>query len=208
MLSRSGSGVLSRLTALCPPEDLDALFLSHWHFDHVCDLLPLIYRLEAAGRKLTVYGPADESSRIREIAGQAACLDLRTVAPGDEILLGEVRVLTGPARHPVPGIGFRAEAEGKAFGYTGDTNTLPGLESFYRGCALLLADGLFPSANWSEEKPHLSAALAAGLARDAEAGRLILTHLNTVFTPSLLQKEAWEVFPSAELAEAGAVYHL
>ena len=33
-----GSGVLARLTALAAPESLDALFLSHWHFDHTADV--------------------------------------------------------------------------------------------------------------------------------------------------------------------------
>lgn len=40
-----GSGTLGRLTALMPPEKLDALLLSHWHFDHCSDVLPLLFRL-------------------------------------------------------------------------------------------------------------------------------------------------------------------
>ena len=50
----------------------------------------------------------------------------------------------GEARHPVPAVGYRVESEGRAFGYTGDTNTLPSLPGFFGGCSLLLADGLFP----------------------------------------------------------------
>ena len=42
-----GSGTLGRLTALMPPEKLDALLLSHWHFDHCSDVLPLLFRLQA-----------------------------------------------------------------------------------------------------------------------------------------------------------------
>ena len=200
-----GSGVLSRLTSLFPPESLNALLISHWHFDHTCDLLPLIYRLQAAGRVLDVYGPADPSSELRRIAAAAPCFVLHDTEPGQEIRLGSVLVKAGPARHPVPGVGYRVEAEGKAFGYTGDTNTLPGLSDFYRGCDLLLADGLFPRESWNESLPHLSAELAAGLARDAEAKRLILTHLNPLYSPAQLLKEARPVFPEVSLAEAGAV---
>lgn len=203
-----GSGVLSRLTAVFPPEELDALFLSHWHFDHVCDVLPLIYRLEAMKRVLPVYAPEDEGSEIRRIVSRASCFDLHVLAPGAEVSLGEVRVLAGPARHPVPGLGFRVEAEGRIFGYTGDTNTHPGLKDFYQGCDLLLADGLFPASEWTEQKPHLSAALAAGLAVDAGVKQLVLTHLNPVFSPQILRREAWEVFSAVETAEAGAVLTL
>ena len=199
-----GSGVLSRLTAVFPPEDLDALFLSHWHFDHCSDLLPLIYRLEAAGRRIPVYAPEDPSSAVRKIVENAACFELQTVSPDSRILLSsDIQILVGPARHPVPGVGYRVEAEGKALGYTGDTNTLPSLADFYRGCDLLLADGLFPRADWAEGKPHLSAALAAELARDAGAGQLVLTHLNPAYAPELLLREAQPLFPRVRLAEAG-----
>ena len=47
-----GSGTLGRLTALMPPEKLDALLLSHWHFDHCSDVLPLLFRLQACAAKL------------------------------------------------------------------------------------------------------------------------------------------------------------
>ena len=203
-----GAGVLSRLTAVYPPEELDALFLSHWHFDHTSDLLPLIYRLEAMGRTLPVYAPEDVSSALRKIVSQAACMDLHTVSPGDKVPVKDALVRVGPARHPVPGVGYRVEADGRALGYTGDTNTLDGLADFYRGCDLLLADGLFPREVWAENKPHLSAALAAELARDAGAGGLILTHLNPVFSPDLLLREAREIFPDARVAEEGAVIAL
>lgn len=203
-----GSGVLSRLTALCPPEELTALFLSHWHFDHTTDLLPLIYRLEALGRVLPVYAPSDEASALRRIVKQAGCFQLQDVYPGDDLSVGDARIRVGEARHPVPAVGFRTEAEGLAFGYTGDTNTLPSLKVFYQDVDLLLADGLFPESAWAESKPHLSAALAAGLAREAGAKQLIVTHLNPVYPPETLLREARSVFPTVRIAEAGAVISL
>lgn len=203
-----GTGVLSRLTALCPPEDLDALFLSHWHYDHAADLLPLVYRLQAMGRTLPLYAPAADASPLRAIVADSGCFDLRPLSPGDVIALGDVSIRVGEARHPVPTVGFRVEAEGKVFGYTGDTNTLPSLADFYRGCDLLLADGLFPASEWAEDKPHLSAALAAKLARDAGARELVITHLNPVYAPARLLREAREIFSGASLAEAGALLSL
>ena len=203
-----GSGVLSRLTACCPPEDLTAVFLSHWHFDHTADLLPLIYRLEACKKVMTLYAPADEHSAVRSIAAAADCFDLRLIAPGDEIQAGTVRIRVGEARHPVPAVGFRVDDGISSFGYTGDTNTLPSLAGFYRNVDLLLADGLFPENAWAEGKPHLSAALAAGLARDAGAKQLVVTHLNPVFPPEQLLREARPSFPAVRIAESGMVISL
>ena len=203
-----GSGVLSRLTALAAPESLAALLLSHWHFDHAADLPVLMYRLEAlgfgaSGEQLPVYAPVDESSVLRKVVSSAPCFRLTDIAAGDTLSLGNCTVRVGEARHPVPAVGFRIECGGRVFGYTGDTNTLPSLASFYRGSHLLLADGLFPSANWTEQKPHLSAALAASLASEAGAERLVLTHLNPFFAPELLLREARTNHPGVALAAPG-----
>lgn len=200
-----GSGVLARLTAKMPPESLSALFLSHWHFDHTADLAVLLYRLEALGRVLPVYAPADESSAVRKIAAAAACFDLRDVSAGDTVTVGSCTVRVGEARHPVPAVGYRVESEGRVLGYTGDTNTLPSLADFYRDSSLLLADGLFPAEDWTEAKPHLSAALAASLAAEAGADRLVLTHLNPLYSPQRLLREAQALHPRVALASPGAV---
>lgn len=197
-----GSGVLSRLTARCAPEDLTALLLSHWHFDHACDLLPLIYRLQAIGAVLPLYAPADASSELRKIAEESGVFRLTDVAPGDELRFGQTEVRIAAARHPVPAVGFRVTAEGRSFGYTGDTNTLPSLAEDYRGCDLLLADGPFPAAVWQENKPHLSAALAAGVAKEAGVKRLVLTHLNPAIPSAVLLREARDIFPAAATASA------
>ena len=200
-----GSGILARLTAKMPPESLSALFLSHWHFDHTADLTVLLYRLEALGKTLRVYAPVDESSAIRKIVASASCFDLADVAPGDTVTVGTCTVRVGEARHPVPAVGYRIGSEGRILGYTGDTNTLPSLADFYRDSSLLLADGLFPAESWTEAKPHLSAALAASLAAEAGAERLVLTHLNPLVSPRLLLREAQALHPCVALASPGAV---
>ena len=200
-----GSGVLSSLTALTAPETLTALFLSHWHFDHAADVPVLMYRLEAYGEKLPVFGPADPSSALYRTVTAAPCFDFTEVAPGQTIILGNTEIHIVAARHPVPAVGFLVSCGGKSFGYTGDTNTLPTLADDFRGCDLLLADGLFPRSYWAESKPHLSAELAACLAADAKAGKLVITHLNPVHPRRTLLEEARQVFPGACLAETGMV---
>ncbi len=198
-----GAGTLSRLTALTPPEDLSALFLSHWHFDHTSDILPLIYRLDSAGKAIDVYAPVDESSAIRRIVLSCASFRLHDIAAGDRLETAGCEISVHPARHPVPAVGFTVSGEGKTFGYTGDTNTLPDLAECYRSCDLLLADALFPADEWNENKPHLSAVLAARLARESGVKELVLTHLNPVFSPEKLLREAQAEFSRSRLAEAG-----
>ena len=198
-----GSGVLSLLTALTAPESISAVLFSHWHYDHSADLPVLMYRLQALGRRLPVFGPKDPSSPVYQLAVSESCFSFTEVSAGYRFEIGGISVSAVSARHPVPAVGYRVFCDGKTFGYTGDTNILPSHADQYRGCDLLLADGMFPSSLWSEEKPHLSAELAARLASDSAVRELIITHLNPFIPRQRLLDEARAVFPSVRLAEAG-----
>ena len=203
-----GTGVLSALTALTAPESVTALLLSHWHYDHTADVPVLMYRLQSLGAVLPVYAPADPSSPVYRLVRDEPCFTLTEVVPGQELSFGSVSVRVTAARHPVPAVGWRFSCGGKSFGYTGDTNTLPSLSEEFRGCGTLLADALFLDENWSEDKPHLSARLAARLAREAGAGRLVLTH-HSPFLPLLPRlREAQSIHPGTLLAEAGTILDL
>lgn len=207
-----GCGVLPLLTSLMPPENLDALLLSHWHSDHASDLLPLIYRLESLlpsiQAPLHVYAPLDESSPIRAAVLASPAIALHDVKGGDSVCLGEMRVTFFDARHPVPAVMMRIAHGGKTLCYTGDTNLCPALPAFSEDADLLLMDGLFPQKAWSEQKPHLSAALCADISLKAHAKRLVITHLNPAIDPETLLREARAIRPDAELSSIRAVYEL
>lgn len=208
-----GSGTLGRLTALTAPERLTALVFSHWHFDHAGDILPLIYRLADAAVRgcspLPVYGPADDSSPLRQAAAACPAIELHTLQPGDQVVLGDVTLAAAQARHPVPALMYRlTDAAGKTIVFTGDTNTVPHLTDFCRGADLLLADGLFTEALWAEGKPHLSAVHCARLANEAGVGRLVITHLHPDIPAAQLQQEAWAVRRDVTMAKPGLTVEL
>ncbi len=203
-----GSGVLAALTGRTAPEELTALVLSHWHYDHACDVLPLLYRLEALGRRLTIYAPVDAGSPIRQAVLASPAAELRDIVPGDRLELDGVTMTVYAARHPVPAVMLRLTEGEAVLCYTGDTNTVPHLTAFAQGAGLLLADGLFPMALWAEGKPHLSAAQAAELARDAGARQVVITHLNPAIDPAALLAEARAIRPDAVLAKRWQVYEV
>lgn len=206
-----GSGTLSRLTALTPPEELTALVLSHWHYDHCADVLPLIYRLEAcADHPLHVYAPVDESSLVRKAVQACGKIVLHDVEPNLEFRIrnSELSVSVRAARHPVPAVMYRVEGEGKVFCYTGDTNTVEGLAEFADDADFLLADGLFTDAAWAEGKPHLSARHVAELAAAAHVRRFVITHLNPAIDPAALLREARSVRLDAALTAIGDAYEV
>ena len=206
-----GSGCLANLTARVAPERLTALLLSHWHYDHCADLLPLIFRLEACAQQpLHVYAPVDESSLVRQAAQKCAMIALHDVAPHTEFGISNsaFRISAFPARHPVPALMYRITDGTKTLCYTGDTNTVDGLADFAQDADLLLADGLFPTAAWAEGKPPLSAAHCAQLAQEAGAKQLVITHLNPTIDPETLLKEARVHRIDSRLARIGDQYDL
>lgn len=206
-----GCGALSRLTALTPPEDLTALVLTHWHYDHCADVLPLIYRLEACAKHpLHVYAPVDETSLVRKAAQACSKIVLHDVSPDTEFGIpnSEFRISVFAARHPVPAVMYRMQAEDKVFCYTGDTNTVAGLAAFAQDANFLLADGLFTDSTWAEGKPHLSARHVAELARDAQVKQFVITHLNPTIDPVTLLRQAREVRIDAQLARIGDSFRI
>ena len=209
-----GSGTLQGLCARMAPEHLCALVLSHWHYDHCSDVLPLIYRMEAhvasGGAPLNVYAPVDEHSPVRQAVQASAAFTLHDIAPNSAFRIPDsaFRISASPARHPVPALMYRLMDGARTLCYTGDTNTVDGLTDFARGADLLLADGLFPAAAWAEGKPHLSAAHCARLAQEAGAKQLVITHLSPMIDPETLLKEARAIRIDSKLARIGDQYDI
>ena len=205
LLIDAGTGSLARLMEIAPPETLTAVVLSHLHFDHISDLLPMQYALQFSGRErpLPVFLPR-RPERVRSLL-ECPYYDL---FDHEDIAVGEMRLSFIPAAHPVEGSCVAVACDGAKFVFTGDTNRVPALELFADGCDLLLADAGLSQADWTDKKPHLSAALCGALAREARAGALLLTHLNPLYNPASLLAEAREAYPAAELARRGERYRI
>lgn len=200
-----GTGVLSRLMALGGPAALDAVLLSHLHYDHMSDMLPMQYALQfyPGPKPLPVYAP-DAPEAVRALL-EAPCFDLW---PAEDTAIGEMRVSFTPARHPVPTNAIAVECDGRRFVFTGDSNQDALVELFCEGADLLLADCGLSTADHRFTAPHYSARMCGELGRNTRAKRLLLTHLNPKYDPQALLAEAREVYPAAELATLGETYYL
>lgn len=195
-----GTGVLARLSRHCSWDELDAVVLSHLHFDHMSDMLPMQYALQFHPRKpLPVYAPA-EPENIRSMLN-APVFDLHRIHASLDLQIGNMRLRFAPTRHPVECYAVRVECEGRVFGYTGDSNTLPELADFLSGADVLLADAGLSDADWKETAPHFSSRICAELANAANAKHLLLTHLNPRYTTEELESEAHTLRPEARCVQ-------
>lgn len=200
-----GTGVLAHLLERITLKELHAIVLSHLHFDHVSDILPMTYALAGSGRSepVPLIAPT-EPAPIRELF-DARVYSVRE--PG-EMTIGALTLSFRPGRHPVPAYIVSVRSEDARLVYTGDTNTHPVLADFFESADLLLADAGLLEADWAEQKPHLSAARCGKLARAAGVKRLLLTHLSPLCAPEAALEEARGHYPSAELAKLGCQYEL
>ena len=200
-----GTGVLANLPRHIPWEALSGVILSHLHFDHMSDMLPMVYALQFHPREtpLPVYAPMTPAPARALL--DIPCYELR---PMEDMRIGEIEFRFHPGRHPVESFAMRASCGGRSFAYTGDTNELDSLDDFLCGADLLLADAGLSADDWREQAPHLSAERCARLAERAHCGKLLLTHLNPKYTPETLEAEARAVRPDAEFVSIGERYEI
>ena len=203
LLLDCGPGVLAQLQKHIDLDRLDAVVLSHLHFDHMSDMLALQYALAARNRVLSVYCPCEPKSVYGIL--KAPCFDLRKMESGH---CKELNFEFLPAVHPVITYSTLVGNGQKRIVYTGDTNVNPYLEKFAYGTDLLVADGAFLLGDWSEQGPHMSAHHCAQLAEACGAKQLYITHIPPGANAQMLLKEARAVCPGAQLLKQGAILHV
>lgn len=205
-----GAGALSRLTSVTPIEKLDAVILSHFHFDHCSDLGTLGYallRLYSSGRvssPLKVYCPKDDSHLSKAIKAMSGfeCVE---VGDGDEIKIKDLTFKFFAVNHPVPCLGFRVSDGRRTFAYGGDSNVCANLDEIIRGADLALLDGGFKFADWNDKKPHLSVKHCSQLA-EKHGVRTIITHINPEYSEGDLIAEIADGGGDCSLARENESY--
>lgn len=161
----AGSAQVATLGRL-PLERLEAVFLTHFHSDHIAALPEFNLNSWVAGRPkpMTVYGP-DGVSEVVNGLNAAYRLDstYRVAHHGEELLppelgvmqaqlmevgtvleMGDLSITSFLVNHdPIrPAVGYRFDYRGRSVVISGDTTITPGLIEAATGADLLLQDSL------------------------------------------------------------------
>ena len=100
----------------------------------------------------------------------------------------------------------------RSFAYCSDTAYLESTGEYVKGVDLLYHESTFDNSMkaLADKTLHSTASQAAQVAKEAEAGKLLLGHYSARFKRDLirLQDEAREVFPNSFLSREGETYHI
>lgn len=215
MIVDCGNGCLSRLQQFISIPEIDAIFISHLHHDHISDLFILRYAIEGLkARGVTLQLPVplympDEPRTIADLIKGASVFNVQTIRDEKTIQVEGVKVTFKKMTHPVVSYAMRFEADGKAFVYSGDTNMNENIIPFAGNADLLLMEaGLLTRDKKDHTAPHVSVKEAGQIGREAGVLRLLATHLYPLYQEDEILTELKEQFKNGEIAQENRTYDI
>ncbi len=207
-----GSAVLSRLQLHLKPWELEAVLLSHLHFDHTADLKVMRYALDYANtrgllhRPLPLYSPPEPALELQRLLYKKL-LEPVSLSAAEPLQIGPFNITFLETIHALPCLAMRIDTGKGVLVYSGDTEYFDGLVELAAGADLFLCEANFQEEDMAASPSnHLSAAGAARIAARAGVKRLLLTHLHPERRPALSLEEAREHYAAAETAREGESY--
>jgi ribonuclease BN (tRNA processing enzyme) len=231
LLLDCGNGALSKLRQYVDYVDVDSVLVTHFHADHLLDLIPYAYALTYAPRQQPVpvggwpgtdsparpvlYAPSGAGDAFRHLVsswGDEALIErafrLHEYRPTDELEVGPLSVRFCEVPHYTRTFAVElATREGRRLTFGADCRPNQELVDFARQTDLLLIEATLPRPERSGDRGHLTPAEAGDHGRRAEARRMVVTHYSDELDPEWVRGQAAEAFGGpVELAEDGAVY--
>jgi len=187
-----GNGSTAKIQQKMDLAQLDAIVISHLHFDHFGDLFCAKYQLEtraACGekiKKIPLLIPGLPHWAKTELVSNDM-FQIITVTGGFSWVLPEsdISIAFTGMKHLIESYGLRVQSEGRIFAYSGDTGLCDQIYSVANGADLFLCESTFLSGK-EESAHHLSAESAAQIARESGVRLLVLTHLQHKMHSQLL----------------------
>jgi ribonuclease BN (tRNA processing enzyme) len=181
-----GEGSLFRLSETEESyKEIDRIFISHTHPDHIGALVPLLLALNYTPnfkrkKPLFIYGSEDVREYLRMNQGFAPYLrcnfplEFICISPDKEVKIKSSSFMTKKMRHFDPTLGYRWNIGGCIVVYGADGGFSDELIQLSKNADFLILESSYP-----EDKPvfgHLTTKEAGEVARKARAKRLMLTH--------------------------------
>jgi ribonuclease BN (tRNA processing enzyme) len=190
LLIDTGPGILRQLArAGLYINDIEHVFYTHIHPDHIADLIPFIFASKNPDllrtRPLKLYGGPGFAQYVEALQG--AChpwgtpttFELEVCEMGLKPVEGDGwTVRASPVVHHPSSLAYRVEAEGASVTYSGDTDECLEIIRLAKGCDLLILECAHPDER--KVQGHLSPTACGRIAAAAGARALVLVHFYPV----------------------------
>jgi|LSQX01.2.fsa_nt_gb ribonuclease BN (tRNA processing enzyme) len=194
-----GSGSLHNLTKVCDLDSLDAIFISHLHFDHTSDLLPFQYYLDVRKNPVTLYIHESDSEYYKLLTGHPK-FNIVNINNGDVRKFGPASLSFFELEHSAKNFAIKITTHDTVFVYTGDTVFTEKLYDICEDADYLLADCAKPDTfNGS----HAKLSEMFNMCKELNI-QLLVTH----FSPNTNPKKDFSSFKEVEIVEEISVYEL
>ncbi|GAA0596406.1 MBL fold metallo-hydrolase [Virgibacillus siamensis] len=198
LLVDAGSGSLSKLQEYKAAMDLDAVVISHYHADHIADIGVLQYawlvNSYVTGEKkiLPIYGHTEDKKGFEGLTHK--CTEGIAYDPDEQLGIGPFHVTFQKTVHPVPCYGMRISDGSSTIVYTADTAFSKSWYEFAKNTDLLITDCNFYANQDGSKAGHMNSLDGAAIAKEANAGELLLSHLPQYGNNNQLVEEARQIF--------------
>jgi ribonuclease BN (tRNA processing enzyme) len=209
----AGTGTFARLQEHIRIEDIHGLLITHGHPDHFVDVYPCFYarhygKLGQPG--IPLVAPEDFWGHMASLVSEngvdvaAKSFDVRGTPAGAQFEVGPFGIRAYEMTHiGVQALGYRIQADGRTFAYTGDSGPSDEVVQLAKDADLFLCE-----ATWKHDDGllpfHMSARQAGEHAARAGADTLVLTHIWPTLDPEDSRAEASGAFDGTiEVARGG-----
>ncbi len=207
----TGPGALSYLQNFIDYTQIDSVFISHLHADHISDIYTLRFAifyaqgLDRMKKPVQIYMPETPAETFNYISSSIKEeFSIKVIKNNFNLETDDIKISFLKVKHPVETYAMRFDNENSSFVYTADTSYFDELVTFSRDADLILADSTFINKDQDKETTgHMTASTAAKLAKEAGAKKLVLTHIWPENDRLIVLKEAEDIFKNSIIAERG-----
>lgn len=212
ILMDMGNGSIFNLKKTAGIEEIDAIILTHHHFDHFADIL--LMRYEREGRKymgeevkpIPLYTPKMPDWLFEQL-DKSQTFDFHFIEKDETVMIGELSIDFIRVLHLMETYAVRISEKDRVMTYSADTGLCQGILKASLKADLFLCEASYGSYDPYNIPHHLTGKEAGEIAKMSGVKKLILTHLPEHGKEDVLQ-DALSVFRNTELSKIMKSYEI